>query len=259
MGNVNILCFKWGTCYGPEYVNRLYAGILRNLSRPFRFVCVTDDPTGLVDGVEAVRFPDAPPGWKYYWPNIFVKLMVFKDGFADLAGATLFLDIDQIVVGRMDDFFDYKPGEFCMIRNWIEFRKRIFRSVPKIGNSSCFRFEAGQMNHVYEKFLSEMDMAVQQRHFRTEQAYMTHAVGVENINWWPSDWVQSFKRSCMKPFPLNLVMQPQCPENARILCFHGRPSPVDAIAGYKGRHLNTWVKPCSWVQDKWMVCEKQEN
>ena len=252
MGKVNILCFKWGTCYGPEYVNRLYAGILRNLSRPFRFVCVTDDSSGLVDGVEAVQFPGAPQGWKYDWPNIFVKLMVFKDGFADLEGATLFLDIDQIVVGNMDDFFDYKPGEFCMIRNWIEFRKRIFRRVPKIGNSSCFRFEAGQMNYVYEKFLSEMDIAVQQRYFRTEQAYMTYAVGIENINWWPSNFVQSFKRSCMKPFPLNLVMKPQCPENARILCFHGRPTPEDAIAGYKGRHLNTWVKPCSWVRDMWM-------
>ena len=255
MQNVNILCFKWGTCYGPEYVNRLYSGISRNLSRPFRFVCVTDNPVGLKDGVESVPFPDSPPGWRHNWPNIFVKLMVFKDGFANLKGPTLFLDIDQIVLGRMDDFFDYKPGEFCIIRNWIELRKRIFRGLPKIGNSSCFRFEAGKMNHVYEKFLDEMNIAVQKKHFRTEQAYMTHAVGVENINWWPSDWVQSFKRSCVRPFPLNLIMKPSHIENAKILCFHGNPSPEEAIAGYKGRHLNTWVKPCSWVRDLWMADE----
>jgi hypothetical protein len=108
------------------------------------------------------------------------------------------------------------------------------------------------MNHVYEKFLSEMEIAVQRKLFRTEQAYMTHAVGLENVNWWPTDWVQSFKRACMRPFPLNLMMRPKRPQNAKILCFHGRPSPDDAIAGYKGRHLNTWVKPCPWVRDLWL-------
>lgn len=248
---VNVLCFKWGDSYSAEYVNRLYAGVKRNLKRPFRFVCVTDNGKGLDDGVEAVAFPEAPVGWRWQWPNIFVKLMVFKNGFADLSGPTLFLDIDQIIVGELDGFFDYKPGEFCIIRNWIEMRKRLFRKVPKIGNSSCFRFEAGKMNHVYEKFLAEMEIATQKKFFRTEQAYMTHAVGVENVNWWPSKWVQSFKRKCMPVFPLNLFMTPVPPKRAKILCFHGRPNPPDAIFGYKGKHLNTWVKPCKWVRDLW--------
>ena len=248
---VNVLCLKWGTCYGPEYVNRLYAGGKRNLLRPFRFVCVTDDPRGLVDGVEAVPFPDAPPGWGYGWPNIFVKLMVFRDGFADLEGPTLFLDIDQIIVGGLDPFFDYKPGKFCIIRNWLEWRKRIFKGLPKIGNSSCFRFEAGKMGHVYKKFLSEMDVAVQRKFFRTEQAYMTHAVGLGNIDWWPADWVQSFKRSCMYPFPFNLWLTPRPPKRAKILCFHGHPNPPEAITGYRGRHFNTWVKPSAWVDALW--------
>jgi hypothetical protein len=248
---VNILCLKWGKGYSPEYVNRLYFGVRSHLKRPFRFVCVTDEPAGLADGVEAVPFPGPPPGWKHEWPNIFVKLMVFRDGFADLKGATLFLDIDQIVTGDLDCFFDYKPGKFCIIRNWIEWRKRIFKRLPKIGNSSCFRFEAGAMNHVYEKFLSEMDLACDRRHFRTEQAYMTHAVGVGNINWWPAEWVQSFKRSCARAFPLNLFLEPKPPKNAKILCFHGRPAPSDAEGGYRGRHLNTWMKPCPWVIEKW--------
>ena len=47
---VNVLCLKWGDRYPAFYVNRLYAAVKRNLRRPFRFVCVTDDPTGLADG-----------------------------------------------------------------------------------------------------------------------------------------------------------------------------------------------------------------
>lgn len=250
-GCVNVVCLKWGAVYGPEYVNRLYAGVKRNLNRPFRFVCFTDDPTGLVSGVEVASFPSPPSGWKYSWPNIFVKLCLFKDGLAGLEGPTLFLDIDQIIIGDLGRFFDYKPGEFCIIHNWIELRKRLFRRRPKIGNSSCFRFEAGKMNYVYEKFVSEMDRAVQQKFFRTEQAYMTHAVGLEKVNWWPEDWVVSFKRTCTRIFPLNFFLSAKYPKKGSILCFHGQPSPEQAAAGFKGRHLNTWVRPTLWVKQLW--------
>ena len=250
--SVNILCLKWGTGYSADYVNRLYCGVKAHMKRPFRFVCVTDNPDGLVEGVEACPLPPHPPEWHCAWPDIFIKLTVFKDGFANLCGPTLFLDIDQIITGPLDCFFDYKPGEFCIIRNWIELRKRIFRGRPKIGNSSCFRFEAGAMNHVYEKFLSEMSQALNKNLFRTEQAYMTHAVGIENVNWWPDAWVQSFKRSCARIFPLNLLLEPKRPpKDTKILCFHGRPAPSDAEKGYRGKHLNTWMKPCRWILEAW--------
>ena len=249
--SVNIICLKWGTVYGPEYVNRLYRGVKANMDRSFRFVCFTDNRAGLDPEIEAVDFPSAPPGWKYGWPNIFVKLCLFKNGLAGLKGPTLFLDIDQVVIGDMGRFFDYKPGEFCIIRNWIELRKRLFRRLPKIGNSSCFRFEAGEMNYVYERFLSDMDSAVNRKYYRTEQAFLTHAVGLENVNWWPSDWVVSFKRTCMRWFPLNLILPARYPRKGSILCFHGLPTPQQAIDGFRGRHLNTWTRPCSWIKRLW--------
>lgn len=251
-----MLCLKWGTYYGPEYVNRLYAGVKRNLVRPFRFVCVTDNPEGLADGVEAVPFPPPPPGWEDGWPNIFVKLCVFKDGFANLSGPTLFLDIDQIITGDLGVFFDYKPGRFCIIHNWIERRKTLFRKAPLIGNSSCFRFEAGAMNHVYERFLREMRDATDRSKFRTEQAYMTHAVGLDNVNWWPKGWIVSFKRNCTRTFPLNLVLAPVFRPGARIVCFHGSPNMPEAIAGFKTRdgkpvrpHLS--CRPTPWITEYW--------
>ena len=44
---VNILTLKWGTKYGPEYVNCLFAGVKRNLQRDFRFLCFTDNADDL--------------------------------------------------------------------------------------------------------------------------------------------------------------------------------------------------------------------
>ena len=254
---VNILTFKWGTRYPAEYVNRIYAGVKAHLARPFRFVCVTDDPAGLVEGLDTCPIPDPPEGWRpneryKKWPGIYLKLMVFKPGFAGLAGPTLFLDIDQIITGDLGRFFDFAPGRFCIIHNWIEWHKTLFRSAPQIGNSSCFRFDAGgPFHYVYEKWISELDRAQDQRFFRTEQAYMTHAVGLDKITWWPDNFVRSFKRSCQMPWPLNHFIAPRFNPDTTILCFHGRPSPEEAIRGYKGRHLNTWTLPAPWVEELW--------
>lgn len=253
----NIICLKWGKLYSAEYVNRLYRGVKTHLHRPFRFVCVTDDPSGLVDSIDVEPIPLKPEGMKFQgwynsWPNIFIKLLVFKQGFAKLDGPTLFLDIDQIVVGDLDCFFDYKPGKFCIIRNWVEWRKTIFRKIPFCGNSSCFRFDAGESSdYIYRTFMREIEDALDDRLYTTEQAYMTHAVGSENVNFWPENYVRSFKRSCVWPWPLNHFFVPRLPEDTRILCFHGSPNPEQAIEGYRGRHLNTWTRPCAWVKDLW--------
>ena len=254
---VNILCLKWGTLYPAEYVNRLYRGVKAHLHRPFRFVCITDDPTGLVEGVDAQPFPECPAGMVFNdqytkWPNIYVKLVLYKPGLANLEGPTLFLDIDQIILGDLDCFFDFKPGEFCVIRNWVERRKYLFREAPFCGNTSCFRFEAGKMGYVYETFLKEIKTALDYRVYCTEQNYMTHAIGPEKINFWPENFVRSFKRSCTWVWPLNHFLRPHRPQaDTRILCFHGNPSPEQAIAGYYQGKPERWLRPSLWLKELW--------
>ena len=56
-----VICMKWGTAFGADYVNRLYRGVMRNVARPTRFVVLTDDPSGLADGVERRADPADPP------------------------------------------------------------------------------------------------------------------------------------------------------------------------------------------------------
>ena len=99
------------------------------------------------------------------------------------------------------------------------------------------------------RYHSEMDKAMDMEVFSTEQRFMTHAVGEKNVNWWPDNFVRSFKRSCTWPWPLNHFLAPRFDPDTRILCFHGDPSPEEAIAGYRGRPLNTWTRPAPWVKD----------
>ena len=48
-----VICVKWGTAYGPEYVNRLYGMLRRHVTGDFRLVCLTDNAEGLRPEVDA--------------------------------------------------------------------------------------------------------------------------------------------------------------------------------------------------------------
>lgn len=247
---VNIICMRWGKRYPVEYVNNLHAGVKRHLSRPFRFVCVTDQPEGLDEGVEAVPFPPNPGITAWKWPNVFVKIELTRDGFANLEGPTLFLDLDVLIMDSLDELFDYKPGKNVIIHNWIERRKELFRKRPDVGNSSVFRFEAGKSEYIHEMLMREIDKVTDQRYYATEQAFLTKAMGERY--WWPEAWIQSFKRNLRPIFPLNLICAPKPPKKGtKILVFHGKPDPHEASQGCKGKRAHHTVLPAPWVDEIW--------
>lgn len=247
---VNVICLKFGDYYAPEYINKLYLGVKKHLSRPFRFICVTEKPAGILPEVETIDFP-LPKGMpERYKKGFWTKLAVTADDFHDLKGPTLFLDIDQVIMGPLDPFFDYQPGRNCIIHNWLPWRKNLFRTPPPVGNSSVFRFEAGKSHYIFERFVAEWERALDKTQFRTEQAFLTYAMG-ENREWWPAEWVRSFKRHCIPTFPLNLITAPKVPQGCRIVCFHGKPSPHEMPGGYKGGRAYYHCKEPKWFSDNW--------
>src|SRR4029079_4871061 len=53
-----VICLKWADRYGPEYVNRRHSMVSPHTQRPLRFVCFTDDPSGLDSAVEIKPMPE---------------------------------------------------------------------------------------------------------------------------------------------------------------------------------------------------------
>ena len=242
-GNImeNIICMKWGTRYGANYVNILAAMVRRNMTRPYRFVCFTDNGDGLNPGIEVRPLPklELPK----HWPErCWTKLTVFGEKLADLEGRALFLDLDVVILDSLEPFFEL-PGEFRIIDDW-DFKGSV------IGNSSVFRFEIGKHADVLEHFLIHGEQ-VRATH-RNEQAYLSHAIHAKGIlEYWPESWCRSFKRHCVRPFPLGYVLQPIKPTDAKIVIFHGRPNPDTAINGYIGKCGFRSVRPTQWVADAW--------
>ena len=242
---VNILTLKWGDRYGPTFVNRLYAGVRRNLTLPFRFFCFTDDPSGLLPEIEIQPLPniDLPNNFAR---TTWLKLGLFADNLADICGDCLFMDLDIVITENIDCFFDFMPGKRCIIHNWVQ-RHLVFKKQPDVGNSSIVRWRANTMQHAIDKFQSERDWAL--ANFQPEQVYLTYALGEKY--WWPEAWVRSFKRHSVPPFPLNLVTTPKLPGDTRILVFHGRPDPDQAIHGYQFGNLHRKTRPAPWILDYW--------
>ena len=57
MDQANIICIKWGTLFGPEYVNRLYSGVRRNIQAEVRFFCMTEKAGELHPDIEVLDLP----------------------------------------------------------------------------------------------------------------------------------------------------------------------------------------------------------
>ncbi len=237
---VTVLCMKWGAKYGPEYVNRLYAMVARHLARPFRFVCLTDEPDGVRDEVTVAPIPALAPiaqpkerGWR--------KLAAFSPELGPLLGdVVLFLDLDVVVTGPLDPFFDH-PGGFPMIRDW-------YHRLRTVGNSSVFRFRPGERHALFEDFARSADAVV--RRLRNEQEYLSEYLLTRGeLSFWPPDWAPSYRVGCLPLWPMRTWQTPAPPPGARVIVFHGEPKPPGAIEGRRGL-LQAW-RPAPWIAEHW--------
>ena len=241
-----IVCMKWGDAYPSDYVNRLYRGVQRHARRPMRFVCFTDDPTGLETGVEAAPMPEVRLPATGLRRGPWRKLGLWARNLGGLRGDVLFLDLDVVVTGCLDAFFDHEPGALCLIRNWTQL-------ADGIGNSSIMRFPVGGAPHLVEDF--ERDAVAMSFRYGNEQIYLSKESRLPT-HFWPPPWCPSFKHTLLPRWPMNLVrMAPPPGPEARIVVFTGHPRPHEAAAGawpakwYKKFYKS--LRPVDWLQQQW--------
>ena len=93
--NLTIVCVKWGTKYGPEYVNNLYRAITRRFDRHNGtsaylspcMICFTDDASGIDAGITCLPFDERvqSAGWRDWW----LKAQVFSATAASHASSSI--------------------------------------------------------------------------------------------------------------------------------------------------------------------------
>ena len=133
----NVLCVKWGNKFSAEYVNKLYSMVERHLSLPHRFVCLTEDPTGLNSEIET------KPLLRKELKHSYTKFELFEKELHDITGQILFLDLDVVINNSIDDLFLFEPdAKFVCIKDW---------KVDFI-NASCMRLNAGEHSYIIDNW-----------------------------------------------------------------------------------------------------------
>lgn len=250
MEMVNVVCLKWGDAYSPEYVNKLYSMVSRHLTLPFRFICFTENQDNIRREVELWPLPDfqEPPAEYLRYCQAWRKLALFQSGLADMQGKVLFLDLDVVIMDNIDCFFAYSD-KLAIIENW-------FQPGQLVGQASAICFTAGKEELLLKHYMENTEQVLNS--YRTEQAYITGFLSEGGFAFFPQDWCVSFKKHCMPSGVLRFFSSKVTePKSAKIVVFHGRPNPPDAIEGRWGKVLpwyKKWykrVQPSQWVADNW--------
>ena len=242
-----IICMKWGHRYGPEYVNRLYKSIIRHTTNPTKLYCFTESSRNINKNVMCMPLPKINlPETISYTP--WRKLSVWQYPLKPLKGDVLFLDLDLVITGNLDRFFEFNPGRYCVIENWTQIGQ-------KIGNTSCFRFPVGKYNSLFNKF-EENPVKIWKK-YHIEQIYLSKQI--KDQVFWPSDWCKSFKHNLLPSWPFRIWKPAKLPKETSIVAFTGKPDPDDVINGkwpikksqiYK--KIYKQLKTPQWVLDNWL-------
>lgn len=137
--------------YTPEYVRRLKAMVDRYLTRPFRFVCVTDQSEVMPAGVEAIPV-ERVAGCFAFW----TKLRLF-DVARTWTGRVLYIDLDSLIVGSLDRIVNF-PASLALAEDAYAFerahlnRDRHGRLLVRKFNSSVMVWDAGTHTELWDTF-----------------------------------------------------------------------------------------------------------
>lgn len=250
-----VICMKWGRKYDADYVTVLHRATRKNLSGDFRFVCLTDDTTGIVDDtIETFPIPEIGCTSEMWANGAWPKLSVFSKELYGLEGRALFIDLDTVISGSLDQFFEHEDP---VIGYEASPKRKWWKSGGGLGSelgTGIFAFDIGAQSQVVTRF--QDDPAGTFQECKLEQIWV-QKTAQGGISFWPEGWVVSFKRDLRRPIGMDLIFEPKRPApGVSVVAFHGKPQPHVLLR----RGLNYWDRfphlgrgQVSWIQEYWLT------
>lgn len=246
---LHFVTWKWqqdkpvhGGGYIAEHVNVMHDMLKRNVTLPFRHVCVTDDPSGINPRV------DFHPLWKdlndkpnicgQHLPSCYRRLRLFDPVMQREMGIKpgeriISIDLDAVIVRNTDHH--WKRTE-----RFVGWARR--GSVhPTVFNGSMWMFTAGDLEEIWTEFDPNTSPQEANRagYMGSDQSWLSmKLVRQPYVGGWSPSNVISFSNDIWnKPQRTNLLRQ------ADIIFFHGKHKPWHMEASR--RH--------PWIKEHWRV------
>lgn len=212
---ITIACvLKTGGDYDVDYVRRLQVGVAAHLSVPYRFVCLSD-----VD-VPCERIPLV-----HSWPGWWAKMELFK-----LRGPVLYLDLDTVIVGSLDQLANHistLQGSLIMLRGFYK-QDRCSGLLGWNGDvSKVFDdfYESYAKTATFKQRPNATYMIAGRQQFRGDQEWLR-----EYLKGAGSSLSVTMAQDIMPgiySYKVHVQRTEKLPQDAKIICFHGRPRPVE--------------------------------
>ena len=201
-----------------EYVNNLYAGVKRNTTYDFDFICFTNEKLEVNEGIELREFPMVTER------GVLPRVYMFSPD-AGLSGRqVLCLDLDVIIVGSIDPLLTYE-GPFCARSKFVT-----GESWKLDGDIMSFPGNDETVNTFWKPFVADVDKAVEETKGR--ERYWIRRCAENTADRWEvvtPGLVTSYKWNVLK----NIGMK-----NAAIVSCHGHPRPHQITVDWLHAH---WV------------------
>lgn len=237
MTPLTFMCWKWKpsngyrSTFGPDAVHVLKSMVGRHYRLPHRFVCITDDTSGL-DGVDTFPlwedYANIPNPGGAHNPSCYRRLKVFApEAQAWFGERIVSIDLDTVIVDdittllqRSEDFVIWGESDFPKTQ-WY--------------NGSLWMLRTGTRTKVWTKFNPRHSPRIARKAGArgSDQGWFSYILGPHEATWGRSDGVFSYRKH-IAPKGGGL------PSSAKIVAFHGRVDPWS----YAGQQI-------PWIREHW--------
>jgi len=221
---ISIVTFKWKNNkegyqlknpveYSSNHVNILYNSIKRNTTVPFKFICVTDDSTGINSNIKII------PLWNkcINLGGCYNRLFMFSKEMRSLFGERFIsIDLDTVIVGNIDHILN-KPGEFVI--NAFTGKNN---NLDQVYNGALILMNSGSREQVWNDFdfinsARMLDQLKQQKKLvGSDQAWIQYKLGPNELVFTEKDGIYDWSL---------LGKDKKLPDNASIVFLHGKRDP----------------------------------
>lgn len=196
-----VVCIKVGTKYNADYVNKLASMVHDHTTIQHRFLCLTDNPSGVK--CATVPIETSLPGW-------WAKLVLFKPHSALKGEAIVYLDLDTVIVDNIDFLFKWR-NTICILKDWWS----------NTYNTSVMYIPNGVAHRIWARFQHDPTHYMNVHH--GDQDWVT--VHLSNPKVWQAEApgkIGSYKANGLIDSPRDFAL----------VCFHGEPKPHQIEKGW---------------------------
>lgn len=254
--------------YAPEHVNVLQRAVARHLSRPHRFICVTDgfERSRFSADVEVYETPPAamavgrlpsPEGER--WPSSYRRLWTLSTAALRLGERVLVLDIDCVPVDDLDPLFGFDADFVGWTTDGTWQRDARERGQRMIGGGTWLA-RPGAHDALWRRFEADprrMIGAARAKGFRgSDQAILSDQLG-QTCEIFPAE-LGIVCAETARRYGIVTLARTAKPGDAPHRRPRGRRRRAPAVIPPGGRliHFNGYVKPwhaleVDWIREHW--------